>query len=257
MNRIRHNIVYFAADAQYKSRREMMAARQDHNLMLRLAMVGVYKALRGSVIESLGRSVGGEFLGMGGEQIVYRTTKGQVKKVLRNSVSLDADQVEMMVERNQQLTDSAARHMNPQWVETAFKTIKMPALIGGYAAVATQPEIMPTIRFRDGTAIVDYDGDEEFTEELGKFVAGVSDLKASTGMYPDLIGPNNVVLARSSGAARIQVLDTLPVPPERLSELSGDGRRTHGDIHAEIMAKMQDRYDNLIQSTGSRVLALS
>lgn len=256
MNRIRHNLVYFAVDAQKNSAQQMLEARSDHSAPLRTAMVGVYKALRKPVLEGIGHSVGGEYLSMGCEQIVYKTGKGKVAKVLRESVTLGSEEVDALIEMNQGLTDTAASHMGDQWTETTFRGVKMPAYIGGYAVVATQPEITPTTIFTNGEAILEHKVDEEFVDELGRFVKGVKSLKNTAGMYPDLIGEGNIVMTRKSNTSQILVLDTLPVPPARLAEVSADGLRTHGDMHRDIMDRIEARYDRFIRSTGSLALAL-
>lgn len=257
MSNIRTKTINFSIEAYKATAAEMLAQRSDHNSALRFAMVGVYKSLSRGVIFGLGRQLGGKYIGMGAEQIAYGSDNGDVIKLLRWSIGTDLSEARRLSLENQRLSDTAQTHLEAHWTDTVFYPTRMPSIIGGYAVAAVQPRIIPTHTFETAEKIVERSPSSASLDDLSDFVEKIRQLHSKTGMYPDLLGPGNLVLASSSSNLEtLSILDTIPETPLKLTSFLEDGVTTRKCKHDEIVSNLEEFAAQPRLSSGSREAAL-
>ena len=234
MNNIKNRVIGFSIEAQRFSTAEMLAARQDHHPTLRLALVGAYKAIGKVIVPAMGRQVGGKYFASGFEQLAFRNTDGDIIKLLYNTIGSSEEEAQNAAQKYQQLSDQAQVHLGDHWVETTFYPTSLPKLVGGFAVAAVQPEITPVARFESPSEVSTYSTEPWYRHLVGGFSDRINSFYVETGLYPDLLGTGNVLLAGSPNLT-LKIVDTLPETPDKLDWTSADDLLTRREVHADLV----------------------
>lgn len=255
MNATKKRIIQFSIEAERASMAEMRSYRQHRNAVLRLALVGAYKAMGKVVVPALGRHLDGKYLGSGFEQVAFRTGNGEVTKIIIDSIGSSSEDAAHLARRQQSLSNEVQSYLGSNWLETEFYATKLPKAFGGFAVAAVQPEIRPVAKFETPAAVPAYSPQGWYRDMVGRLSQDIDDLYQETGMYPDLFGAGNVVLEDPNQPA-LKFVDTLPQTPDALDRVTDDGLSTRRKAHAEVIKSWGEFSRTAIEPYESAVLAL-
>lgn len=255
MNKTKNRVIKFSIEAQRTSAAEMLAQRQHRNAILRLALVGAYRAVGRAVIPALGRHLDGSYLSSGFEQVAFRTGGGEVTKILIDTIGSSSEDARGIAEHHQKLSDRVQSYLGAHWLETEFYATNLPRAFGGFAVAAIQPEISPIVKFETPAAVPEYSQEGWYRDVVGNLSQDIEGLYEETGMYPDLFGPGNVVLENHQ-RPNLRFVDTLPQTPDRLDMLTDDGLSTRREVHAKVVSSWGQFSKTVTEPYEPAVLAL-
>jgi hypothetical protein len=220
-----NQFAHFSAEGRRLSWADMLEQRRGQMLPVQLGKVAIYKAAGNILPRFLARQLGNyRFVGLGGEQVVFQDRDSDhVLKILRSTIGADEEEVSVWAADYQRQSDEAKKHLGHHWLETNFYTLELPFLKRRYAVACTQPSVTPEATFSEMQDLTLYEASEGYVQEVIDFYDSVCSYRQTTGLYPDLF-PHNIALTRLDGQPRLQIIDTIPLSPERLSNLMPDGR---------------------------------
>lgn len=228
---VAEKLIIFSAEAKRRSFRELREQRQDQPLALQIAKVALYKSISGPVMDRLARYFGDDYVyvGNGAEQIAFRSDKQKhVLKLLISTTGLSREEAE---ESAGVLQDAAAvgqSYLLSHWTSTEFRSVSLPFKKSAVAAV--QPIVEPVRRFGNVDEVLTFTDAKNRVIELDSFEQGARRMHEETGMYPDILGPNNLVVSFDEDASeRLQVLDTILETPAKLLEKLEDSDMTRSE----------------------------
>lgn len=234
MNDIKSKAIRFSAEAHLIPFREMVSQRDDHHPLLALSLVGAYKVISKGLIPAIGHSLKGTYKNAGYEQIVYDIGNGELAKVMLASIGSTSEASEEMSAKTQALSDKAKQYLGEYWMDTTFYPAKLPRYLGGYVVVAVQADARPAKSFNTPQEVIDYSDDEDYLGGIARLAGKIEDLNSATGMYPDLFGSGNVVLAENG--SDLLIVDTIPETPQKLEASFAEGLKRR-DVHREVVAR--------------------
>ncbi|MEX2007078.1 MAG: hypothetical protein WD877_02870 [Candidatus Saccharimonadales bacterium] len=233
--RVTHRLVTYSAEARRVGYKELKRQRQNQPLPLQIGKAALYMALSRPVINILQNHYGGdyEFIGNGGEQLVFKSDKSQeVLKLIISTAGSTKAEAEQQAEYFQALSDSCQSYLGERWVDTRFRVVSLP-FVKKYSVASLQPLIKPERSFLTAEEVTDFADTIGRANELDELVTDIQHMHAGSGVYPDLLGPGNVVLTRGLGfGERLKILDTIPETPDKLLTPLEDAEITRGEAMA-------------------------
>lgn len=231
-------MVHRGAEAKSYSALELFERKKHHKLIKRIGYIAAVKSLSVSVIDPLGQRLGAEeFLGNGGEQIVY-ANKGQVIKLLWPTLGNNRNSLQAKIDSLNQNEQLCRSFIGPSWLDTDYD---LANLWPYRAVVAHQDRVRELMSFKNMEDLADFTQDyPALRRDLAVMVAGVRRLHNHSGLYIDLLGPGNVVLAAGEEKPSLKILDTIPAGLEHQSRPSlEDPTMNKGEKIAEKLALLQ------------------
>ena len=197
-------LVSLSAEARTRSAMDMWRLRADQSLVPRLGKSALGVALkseflRNKVLGSVaGRYGDNEVISNGSEQIVMQDGPDRVIKLLVGSLSLAKADVEKTVKEMQERSDTAASFLEDAWVPTKFEVAELKS--GKPIVVAKQPFVNNVNYYHSAIEV-------PLGAESRRLGVAMASLQDQTGLYPDILGVNNIAASRSDGG--LKVVDTI------------------------------------------------
>ncbi len=87
--------------------------------------------------------------------------------------------------------------------------------------------------------MLEHENTPAFTAELGSLTNRIRALEDNTGLLPDLLGPNNIMLVAADQQPKIQIVDTIPDTPEKLDQYDSLWQMTRREAIADILSRWE------------------
>ncbi len=197
-------VVSLAAEARSRSAADMWRLRADQSLLPRLgksALGTVLKSefIRSRVLATIAGSYGdNEVISNGSEQIVMKDGPDKVVKLLVGSLDLGPGALSVASRVMQQRSDTAEEYLDENWLHTDFE---IDELKNGKPIIIARQPLITDANFHWSAANVPTSGE---SRRLGE---GMAALRNQTGLYPDILGINNI--AEHGDTGRLQIVDTI------------------------------------------------
>lgn len=209
-------------EAEQRSIKEMWDVRHRQPFCERAVKTAIIapfrcKALRDAAQKAVCEQFPGyDRIGGGFEQMVYRSGKN-VLKLFMSMKHYDGYTPRQLAEKLQVEADVCQGYLRSAWTPTQYDVTSLPSS-GRDAVIARQPYVETEQQF---ASIVSLVADQNVARrEKHDYAEKVAELYASTGIYVDLIGVNNVGAVSGS----LVTLDTTPFGADRLKEMDSNGR---------------------------------
>lgn len=224
-------------EAERKSLKDMWKVRRHQPLPKRITKMAVGTVLQSSAAREYALKYsktardfrGYRRVGEGEDQTVYRKD-GEVIKLLYSALRrYPGVKPRDVAETLQVTTDKCKPHMRNIWVPTDFDVVILP-VSQEEAVIARQPYMDPRTSY---LTMDDLASDSCVpNREKHEFAERMEELHQATGLYVDVLGPNNICLSRTTGG--LATLDTIPIGIELQQELRDDGRTYASHVKANI-----------------------
>lgn len=202
----------------------------------RLRRLWRYKLIGGFCVFEMGMSVDSdEYLGNGGEHVVY-FSQDKAKKIVWTSLSKDRTQLEGQLSHFNHQEQIGRTYMGKHWIPTSYEVKKV--LFGKSAIVSEQPKLEHGWTFDNTDWLLDFAKEinsPKLNHAIRSFSASARRLNANTGLYPDILGPNNLTIFfedhEGSPPFGLAILDTILVDQAKQQEPSlEDCNITRGEL---------------------------
>jgi hypothetical protein len=218
---------------------EMRAERPSHCLAQQMCRIAYHRTVGKAMLDALGKRIDArEFIGMGNDQLVFKSRNGKVaKKLFFNTLGSSEPEAHSLSSHYGFLHNQAAPTMGDFYIETQFDVVKMPTIIGNFAVIASQPFIKSKKDFGDISAIWEHNSTEEFVSHQWDLLERTKNLYQKTGMFPDLFGQGNIALvSEGANTDNLRFVDTIPETPEQLKRpMWNDESRTREDAYKVVI----------------------
>jgi hypothetical protein len=170
--------------------------------------------MRELALSRVAKSMGAKsIIGYGGEQIVMADGP-DVVKILFGTIHSDKGRVTDEADKLQVDADTCQSYLLDYWLPTTFEPL---ALANGksFAVIARQERLLHPNFFTSSSQVKD-------SAELRTVAGNILSLQEDTGLFPDIIGPDNIALRLGDGG--LCQIDTIPVKEEVLLGVAKNGQ---------------------------------
>lgn len=147
----------------------------------------------------------------GGEQIVM-ANGSNILKLIKHTNSVNLSLLDDAAEELQTNSERCREYLGDRWVPTDFAVTRLPASERS-VITASQP-LIAVERFYGAARHLVRD-DNVSAVKRSSFVEAIDRLHADTGLYPDLLGINNIgrVATQGTDCDGLRIVDTIAVTP--------------------------------------------
>lgn len=242
-------IAHFAHQARFESSiADLKREREDQAVFLKLGKAAIYKGLGRLTFDLIPFLHGYHLTGRGHEQLVYTRDDKYVIKVLRSSIVSSQEEAGSLTDVYQSNSDRCRQYLPDIWEQTSFYPMSIPHLNDKYVVVSIQDHITAEGFLTSPEQLASLP--EELLPQVRDLVDGSRKLHNETGLYPDLLNPDNIPIVRDHDSAlRLKIIDTIPLTPQRQLEVANSQENTVG----QAMAQRLDEFDKSLALITARL----
>lgn len=248
-----HRAIHIAADANKYTPLQMLEQRESQPAVYRygkVALGNLMKPLVSGPFVFNGERY--DYLTSGGEQIVYGTSD-KVFKINYRLMGRDPGQIEESVRYLQEQSDVIANFLGDHWPTTIYTKVRFKGL---HAVGVVQERAKVIQSFYNVEEMLAYEGGESYADELKDLLEAIESLHAATSLYPDIVGDNNIVLAKRGDRPTLQIVDNMPTTPDKMLDPIPAVSMTTGQVIASKLGLWHQAVASPIEWSESRELAL-
>jgi hypothetical protein len=224
-------LVSISAEARQRSTADMWRVRDQQPLAQRIGKTALgfilhSESIRNKAVKRVAKFVGGDsVLGHGVEQVVVASGNDAVIKLLIHTISQDRLEVETKAKQLIEQAGVCKDYLADYWLNTQFEPVDLGN--NRSAVVARQQRLVDPLLFPSAK-------DVEVGHDTYDFARRALNLHAVSGLYPDILGVNN--LARTQPFGRLCLIDTIPVVPEVQEKVSHGEVKSVGELICDRLA---------------------